>query len=176
MGVKNPHKLLEKVLRDAGGRPSRVNTARGRRTGIVDWHLPDGYVFRLDDDLPAVKCMHEAGRLRKRYGIETGWTPGDHRSGKPVLDLERLTASQHAKDRLALMQSQAKVTFEDILLALRAPERVTWSEIHDSWIWVRDELAIPVSFDDSGFGTIRTVLWASQELFEQNPRPESRTA
>lgn len=90
------------------------------------------------------------------------------------MNLHNLVASTHAQERLKLMQAQAGVTYEEVKLALLTPERVRYSERHGSWVWVRDRLAIPCHDADGRF-VISTILWATKELFDENPRPEKAT-
>ncbi|MDM4761924.1 hypothetical protein QT381_02755 [Galbitalea sp. SE-J8] len=95
---------------------------------------------------------------------------------RPVLDLTRLTASTHAQIRLRQMRVQSDIPGEEIIGTLRRPTRVGYSTRHESWLWVGRRIALAMAVDESGASVIKTVLWASEELWAAHPRPEKRTA
>ncbi|GAA5198741.1 hypothetical protein [Microbacterium jejuense] len=140
------------------------------------WVFPDGARKHVHHNLNAASARHLTGWVKNRYG--SNYRPvfdGDRVKGpKPIIDLTRLTASQHAQDRLALMRRQDNLTFEEVLLALRAPEKVLWSDTHHSWIWVRDRVGVAAHVDRAGNAVIATLLWATRELWDANPRPMER--
>lgn len=150
---------------------ARVAAAQDR-TGVT-YEFPDGARFSLGEHESERSLSTKVSNVRHRYGlIPSKQLVGLSKVGNaPRLDLERLHASEHAKDRLALMQSQAKVTYADVLHTLTLPERVLWSERHDSWVWLRHPLAVAVCEVRDGL-LIKTILWSSNELFALHPRPK----
>jgi hypothetical protein len=167
--ARNPKKLVRAVVREAGGRVA-FNDRHG--TAYV---FPDGWVVRLEDrNAQSWTAAREVeAKVRERYGTRGAPDYADRvfvdRPGKPDLDLGRLVATDHAKERLDLMRRQAGVTFEELMMAIRVPERVRWSDTHRSWVWIRGRLAVPVVRNADKF-VITTVLWSADDLFEQHPR------
>lgn len=164
---KDPRKVQRSILRQYGAHV--VSKQREHTT----WQMPDGARIVVRDTDHHGTVAKRLEELRSRYGPVEQTNSIDRfgtRANKPDLDLNRVVASTHAKERLALMQSQAKVTFQEVLHAIRIPERVLWSDRHGSWMWVRDRLAVAVVETGDSF-VITTILWTSNDLFEQYPRP-----
>lgn len=164
------YKRTTTALKSYGAVPS-VREARG-----TVYLFPDGYrlyVYHQIDQKGSRALLSDVGA---RYGRRhpQAWKAGVRVSGAPNIDLERVVASDHAKERLRLMQSQRRVDLRDVLYALKLPERVLWAPRHNSWAWVRGDIAVPITFAADGSQVIRTVLWASEELWESNPRPEKK--
>lgn len=170
--MKNPAKTLDKEFRAMGA--SRQTVKNG-----VEYQFTDGcrrFVPHSIRNSAAVQILNDA---RNRYG-----NPNTHRSAlgpaekvktynRPNIDLENLVASDHAKERLTLMRRQVRdLTFAEILQAIRDPQRVMWSHPHRSWIWVGERIAVAVTITPEGVSVIRTLLWATEQLWEDNPRPE----
>lgn len=167
MGIPKPKKTARDVFRSYGA------TILERTPYGTNYQFPDGRTLHVNDNASPGWVAAQIRNLRDWYGEPDGERPavkGANRPGKPRLDLERVRASNHAKERLALMQQQGGVTYREVLLALRAPERVLWSEPDGSWLWVRDRLAVAVAEAGEWF-VITTVLWSTRDLFEQYPRP-----
>lgn len=168
MGIADPKKLLRKTFRDYGARV-HLNAPEG-----THWIFPDGAVIIVSHNPSATWAAAQIRKLAGRYERlkRTEHRHLDRRPRKPLMDLERVAASEHAKQRLRLMQGQADVAFQEVLLCLRVPERVLWSEQHQGWLWVRDRLAVAVAEDGDRF-VITTVLWSRSELFDLYPREVS---
>ena len=164
--VKDPRKLARKVFREYGG---RVHIADKWGTHYI---FPDGSTVLLGDNDHHGIVIEKVETVRARFGGLPGQQFGrlGTRPHKPSLDFDRLVASDHAKERLRLMQRQAAVSFAEVLLTLRTPERVLWSDKHESWLWVRDRIAVAVK-DTGQQLVIATVLWTTHDLWEANPRP-----
>lgn len=163
---KNPRKDARRVFRQYGG-------TQTVHRNITQWAFPDGFVLVLEPGDSFGAIASKIKTVQERYGVQRREMGGLAKVGRaPRLDLENLTASDHAKERLRLMQSQRTVTFRDVLHVLRLPERVLWSEKHNSWVWVRDDLAIAVRDHFGGGHIITTVLWSKQELWDSHPRPK----
>ena len=169
--MEHPKKQLAKLIRDYGG-----SVAQRNRMGIT-YAMPDGAAVYVSEALTHPQMVDHRRALHRRYGVlpGSGSSSRVHRSGQPILDLERVTASDHAKIRLGQMKRQAGVDLREVLHCLRLPERVLWSEEHGSWLWVRDRLAVAVAESGDGF-VITTVMWSSADLFVQHPRPEAARA
>lgn len=167
--IAQPKKRIREVIREYGGKHHMAD-----RTGD-SYIFPDMFVLHVTKNPTGMWVAAQAKNLAHRYGFRqskelTGLAKVGH---APLLDLENLTASDHAKDRLRLMQSQRTVTFSDVLHALRLPERTLWSEKHESWVWIRHPVAVAVRENYTGRGhTIITVLWSDNELFDLHPRPK----
>ena len=165
---KHPAKRLDREFRAMGG-------ARVERTSTnVAYRFPDGARYLVPTNIGPGTARTLLDRLREKYGPGSvdplGFT--ERRPGAPVIDLERLSTSEHARERFDLMRRQAGLTFQEVLLALRAPARVLWATNHAAWLYVGDRIAVSMHVDLEGHACIRTVLWTSQELWDQNPRPE----
>ncbi|QPZ39734.1 hypothetical protein [Paramicrobacterium chengjingii] len=167
MGIKHPRKYAEKTFREYGG--TRVGS-----NGHGDiWRFPDGWQMVLPERAGAGHLVGLVREARERYGVAPDHHLGRREKHAPRLDFDRLSASAHAKERLALMTAQAGVTAHDMLHALQLPERVMFDEKYDSWVWVRGVLAIPVAVCPDGFAVIKSVLWADQGLYEEFPREQA---
>jgi len=114
--------------------------------------------------------------LRERYGRVKEAHGGMRRNGRPELDLEHVHVSDHARERLALMDEQAGVDRREFLRCLTLPQTVLWSDVHESWLFVRDRLAVAVKESRHGGHVVPTVMWATQDMFEAHPRPEKEGA
>lgn len=171
MGIAHPKKLIRELIRSYGGRHYAKENDSPLRGDI--YIFPDGYRLHVPGTPIGSWVAAQRESLARRYGPvvrSDRYERLGSRPGKPVIDFERLTASTHAKERLVLMQRQARVDFREVLHCLRLPQRVAWSEVHGSWLWIRDRLAVAVAESAGGF-VITTVLWASNELWEAHPRP-----
>lgn len=166
--MEHPKKQLAKLIRDHGG-----SVAQKARMGTT-YAMPDGAAVYVPDSLTYPQFIDQRRALHRRYGVVSSGGPASRvsRSGRPKLDFERLSASDHAKIRLAQMKRQGGVEFREVLHCLRLPERVLWSVDHGTWLWTRDRLSVAVAETPGGF-VITTVMWSSSELFDRFPRPEA---
>lgn len=164
---KNPRKEARRVFRSYG-----AQTAAPTKHG-TNYLFPDGATVMIHDSDGHGTVAEKIRTVVARYGrITPRGLAGMAKVGNaPHLNLELLRASEHAKDRLGLMQSQRPVTFADVLHTLRLPERVMWSPRHESWVWIRELLAVAVC-EVPGGHLIKTVMWSDNELFISHPRPE----
>lgn len=166
--IKDPNKFVQQRFKERGAVPAHKD-ARGTM-----WRFPDGRHVHVPRQVSMTAAAGFVRDIAPDHAVTNrqAFAGGKVRGPKPRLDLEKLTASAHAKERLALMQSQVALTFADVLYALRCPERVLWSDVHESWVWVGSKVALPLSFDSRGHAIIRTVLWSQQELWAIAPRPK----
>lgn len=164
---KDPRKYVRSQFENMGA------VINNRTNYGVQYKLPDGYLLHVPNRvlMPAAKTYVREAR---EHCTNKQWRPGVKASGHPELDLELVVASDHAKERLRLMQSQRRIDMRDVLYAMKIPEKVLWSPKHATWVWVRGDIAVPVSFTPQGAQVIRTILWASDDLWESNPRPEKK--
>lgn len=166
-------KELEKLCKLHDGTRVRDGAAKHDRRSYL---FPDGFSIVFNTSDGNRRLQEWMGVLRARYGQEDGESLRlVHRPGRPEIDFGRLRASRHAGERLALMRRQAGVEFAEVLHALRLPERVGWSVVHESWVFVRDRLAVAVAEAAEGF-VVTTLLWSSRALWAENPRPGKRGA
>ncbi|MCJ1709285.1 hypothetical protein [Microbacterium sp. VKM Ac-2923] len=168
---KEPAKAVEKAFRDLGA------TKETQRHG-VNYTFPDGATKLVPQNLRwghAHELMSEATR---RYGYAPRGVAGTQERGRdvPQLDLRRLDATPHAKERMNLMRRQAGIRVEEVMTTLVCPIRVMWSRAHGSWVWVGERVGVAVQFRDNGHAEIRTLLWSTAELWELHPRPQKENS
>lgn len=165
--VKNPRKRVEKVAKEAGGR------VRFSSHHIVIWAFDDGWEVTMAANAHAGTAAAVVTAIQNRYGRPQTAFNGRKASHAPTVDFARLGCTTHARDRLALMRSQAGIEFSDLVLALRTPQRVEFSDKHESWIWVGERVAVCASECDDRW-VITTLLWSRTELWDAFPRPGRR--
>lgn len=164
---RQPAKRLDREFRAMGAR-------RVEKTSVgVAYEFEDGSRRMVPANINAPRAREILSEAQRRYGARPSDPLGDvtRRKGHPTVDLSKITATAHAQERLALMRDQDDLTYREILVALRAPSRVLWSDRHGSWLWVGDRVCVAASVTEDGTTIIRTLLWTSQELWEANPRP-----
>lgn len=165
---RQPAKRLDREFRSMGA--SRVeSTSRN-----VVYRFPDGARVLVPTNIAPGNARAMLNDMQRRYGAPDRDPLGhtERRHGAPDIDLNRLTASKHAMERFDLMRNQAGLTYQEMVMALRVPQRVLWSLVHERWLWVGDRIAVAAEVSDRGEAVICTVLWTSRELWAQNPRPE----
>ncbi len=166
---KHPAKRLDKEFRAMGARRKRESS------GATAYIFPDGGQLLVLRNIGPARARIMLNNAQQRYGpVRDPLGRTEKRSGAPTIDFDRLQASRHALERLALMQGQADLSYPELLHALRIPERVLWSPDHGAWLWVGARVAIAMSFTPEGVAVIRTLLWTTRELWDKNPRPEVR--
>ncbi len=165
---KQPAKRLDREFRSMGA--ARIQ----RTSAYVAYRFPDGARREVRTNIGPANARALLADIQAIYGGRARDPLGmtEKRHGAPDIDLTRLVASNHAQIRLTQMSHQAGLQMTEVLHALRIPNRVLWSEIHDSWLWVGERIAVAVSVDILGHATVRTILWTQQELWDANPRPE----
>lgn len=161
-------KTVEKTFRQYGA----VRQHRDRNG--TSFLFPDGAEHMVPHAMPHSTAISMLKWAQERYGTRrrTVIDAAKVRGAKPRIDLEKCRASEHAQERLALMREQQGVTHHEVLMALRAPSAVKWSERHSSWVWVGDRIAVAAHVDSEGYAAITTVLWTTEELWAASPRPE----
>jgi hypothetical protein len=171
--MPNWRKTIRDAYRDYGGVVVSRGSGRGSK-GLVDYRFPDGAIFYLPNDVDPGWAKKQLGVLQQRYGRRVEAHSSMRRNGRPELDLEQVHVSDHARERLALMDAQAGVDRREFLRCLTLPQTVLWSDVHDSWLFVRERLAVAVKESRHGGHVVPTVMWATQDMFEAHPRPERR--
>lgn len=174
MGIdftRQPTKTLEREFRLLGGR-------RLERSGHgVRYIFPDGGVFVIPAGVRPGNAKLILEGVQERYGTKDTRSRTDplrsavKRTGAPTIVVAHLAMSKHATDRFELMATQARLDRTEVHDALHYPEQVLWSPLHKSWLWVRGRIIVAVVPDENGMTIIRTILWATEDLWEQNPRP-----
>jgi hypothetical protein len=172
---RQPSKRLEREFRALGGE-------RLERSGVgIRYVFPDGGVHLIPEGVSPGKARAILASVQDRYQSQTITSRTDplrsavKREGAPQIDPESLTMSRHATGRMELMTTQARLHPSEITDALLYPEQVLWSPIHESWMWVRGRIIVAVAPNDFGVTIIRTIMWATEDLWEQNPRPKEGT-
>lgn len=169
--TRQPTKTLEREFKALGGR--RLDRSASG-TGYV---FPDGGVFVIPSRVRPGNAKLILESVLDRYGTKDTRSRTDplrsavKRTGAPTIVVGHLALSKHAADRFELMASQARLDRTEVHDALQYPEQVLWSPLHKSWLWVRGRIIVAVVPDENGTTVIRTILWATEDLWEQNPRP-----
>lgn len=174
---RQPAKRLDREFRS-------MDAVRVERTSrYVAYRFPDGARIEVPTNVGPGNARTMLMRLQERYGVAARHTDGDPlggtivRDGIPTIDPDRVVMSRHATERFDQMNTQARLAAPEILHAIQYPETVRYSPANQSWMWVRGRIAVATSFDeDTGSTVIRTILWATAELWAQNPRPEQASA
>ncbi|WP_295105105.1 hypothetical protein [uncultured Microbacterium sp.] len=168
---RQPTKTLEREFKALGGRKLE-QTAHGAR-----YRFPDGGTHVVPNRVSPGKAQAILEGVQKRYGVKDRRSSTDPlrsavtRDDPPTIDPDSLSMSRHANERFTLMSSQVRLARAEVTDALLWPERVMWSPLHESWMWVRGRLIVAAAINDDGSTVIRTILWATEDLWEQNPRP-----
>lgn len=166
--MAKPFRQVVDAWRKCGG----VEDFRGK--GGVQYRFPDGAIKWAPFDCTQPLANHLIGTAFTTYKPKshTNFRNTTRQGAAPTIDLERLTASNHAKDRLKLMRAQnPNLDYRDVLHAIRLPHKVTYSTEHHSWIWVGEQVSVAVHVQADGSAVIATVLWSTDELWESHPRP-----
>lgn len=158
-------------------KPSDLVETAARQRGWVregdGWRFPDGAVIRFGPGGSWKNAVETTRAITARYGTARGeYVHGAARPGRPVMSLDRLRPSRHARQRWAQMSSEAGLDSSELVRVLRLPVRVVWSEKHSSWVWVGERIAVPV-IDTSDGLVVTTVLWSTHELWDAHPRKET---
>lgn len=169
---KNPTKEVERLCRQLGA-------IRERRTPYgVEYRFPDGALRHVDSNMKPQIAAAAMRSITETYGRPKAdrQFARDLRASAPPVDLKRMKATDHAKERLAQMRGQVPdLNFTEILYALRLGH-TRWSAEHGSWLWIGDRVTVAAHVSDDGFTTITTLLWSTSELWALNPRPEKADA
>lgn len=168
-GQKNAARWVGKELRKLGA------TSQTERTGTSYW-FPDGARRFVEDRIQFPAALDLLRGMQARYGRQDRALRAPKATGAQPVDLAHTSATDHAKERLRLMQNQAGVTFLEVTMALTCPVRTRWAEEHGSWIWEGDRIAVAAQQSDDGHTRITTILWTRPELWAANPRPEQARA
>lgn len=163
---KSPTAWFRRAAEECGGRKAESTT------DTESWQFPDGGWFTHHKNHKWGATGVTVRRIQERYAKpHDEYHLGVKRPGKPYMDMDRLVTTPHAVERWHQMQKQAGLDYSELLLTLKTPERVVWSEKHASWLWVREKLAIPV-VEVAERLVVKTVLWTSHDLWEQHPRDD----
>lgn len=164
---KDPRKEARRAFRQYGG-TVRMQTKQG-----TEYIFPDDSTMFLHKDENHQKVAEKILMVVSRFGrIRDPELAGlVKRTGRPTITFDRLVASAHSKERMRLMGEQADVDFPELCHTLRTPERVLWSPASNAWVFIGGRLAVAVcTITDDRF-LIKTVMWSSNDLFDQYPRP-----
>ena len=168
---RQPTKTLEREFRALGAK-------RHSKAGVgVRYIFPDGGIYLIPSGLGPGKARAILAGVQARYGTTDRRSRTDplrsavERPNPPTIVPEALTMSRHANERFELMSTQMRLVRAEVTDALLWPERVMWSPLHESWMWVRGRIIVAAAINDDGSTVIRTILWATEDLWEQNPRP-----
>lgn len=169
---RQPAKRLDREFRSMGG-------ARHHRTAVgVYYQFPDGGMHLVPTAVTAAKARSLLDTVTARYGVTRARESGNplrsavEREGAPTINADDLVMSRHASTRFELMSAQARLDRIEVADALRFPEKVLWSPLNESWLWVRGRVIVAAVLTDDQKTLITTLLWGTEELWKQNPRPK----
>lgn len=165
--MNKPMKFAKKELTKLG---CVVEDENDRR---IEFRLRDGSGWHCSNRTQMQTVRAVVARVRRGYRYETGecLTIYPEAVGAPRLDAGNYHASDHLRSRVALMRGQGLLTAE-LTGALLAPESVRYSERTDRWIYCAGRIGVVVEKPEHGVFPLVTVLWATDELWAENPRPE----
>lgn len=180
--IKNPRRYIRTRLETEIGVVSARKVKQGNRApNGTEYTLTTGRVVFVSDNISQASASSLLADIRKEAGVaRPNTTPKvlrEERTPKPVINLNRLVASKHAKLRYALMKAQSPKHCNDdeLLYTLRCPLRAEYSPRHGSWIFVGEHISVAV-VDNEGRTEVKTLLWSKSELWDAFPRPEKAGA
>jgi hypothetical protein len=170
---RHPAKMLDREFRAMGA------TRADRDSRAVTYRFPDGAYQSVPTNIGPANARGMLNELQYRYGPSQRRHEGDPLAGTmirddiPTVDTALIIMTKHATERFEQMSDQARLSTDEIRHCLQFPETVRYSPSHSSWMWVRGRIAVATTHaPDTGETIIRTVLWATEELWVNNPRPE----
>lgn len=160
-------KVIDKEFRHYGA------SRRRERYGTT-YTFPDGAVKFVNETVSRATAADLLAWVQRRYKPARDVLGGVEAHTPPVIDPNRIVLTDHARHRITLMENQAgRLRRRELADALLHPDRVRWSPEHGSWMWVGERIAVTAHVTD-GVTTIRTVLWATADLWDENPRPKGK--
>lgn len=166
--MRTQRKDVEKLFRKLGA------TRAYRTDHSTVWEFPDGARHEVRAGISGTHASKLMRDVQDRYGkVQTSVASWPRVEDAPTVDLTRLVASTHAKERLELMSRQSdEATFAELTRCITHPRRVVQTPGRGNLVWVGESLAVPLDCTDDGAIVIPTVLWATADRYEDNPRPE----
>lgn len=169
---KHPAKAVDKEFRRLGASRSTV------RDG-AKYLFPDGASIFIPSKINWFVAHSAMRDARMRMGADRERDPimGERipTTRLPAVDIDKLTVTDHARERLVMMRGQGDVADLEVLTALTCPMRALWSEQHGTYAWIGDRITVVGHYRD-GWLTVRSFLWSTNDLWEQHPRPEKENA
>lgn len=165
--MQNRRKSVEKLFRKLGA------TRAYKTDHSTVWEFPDGARHEVPTGVKGSYASRLMRDAQDRYGkVQTSVASWPRVHDAPKVDLGKLVASAHAQERLKLMVGQSdEASFAELTRCITHPRCVVASPGDGNLVWVGDALAVPLSFTDDTI-VITTVLWATTDRYEDNPRPE----
>ena len=165
--MNKPMKFAKKELTKLG---CVVEDENDRR---IEFRLRDGSGWHCSNRTQMQTVRAVVARVRRGYRDETGecLAAFPDVTGAPRLDVGEYHAPSHFRDRLTLMRAQG-LTASEVTGALLAPESVRYSEHTGRRIYCAGRIGVVVAPPEHGVHILITLLWATDALWEQNPRPE----
>lgn len=173
------------VDRPRGKSPAKAVDKEFKRIGATRRAVRNGVEYRFPDDarifVPANVSWQVAHSMMRNAGIRNGVSKprppivGDRIpiTILPPVDTDRMTLTDHAKQRFAEMETQDGITAAEVALALTCPMHALWMEQHGTYAWVGERITV-VGHEREGWLTIRTFLWSTNELWDEHPRLEKQ--
>lgn len=89
----------------------------------------------------------------------------------PRLEAGEYEPSKHFLEMFQWMRGQG-LRSSEVTAAVLAPESVRVADGNADWLYCHGRIAVAVGKPEGNTYPLVTVLWATDELWEQNPRPE----
>lgn len=165
---KNPQRWVRKQLKELGLRSDSTDDH------AAFFRAQTGAIYAVPLHLNAPDAIRLVTKVRTELGHSSriptsGPTP-------PKLAHGRVQFTQHARERWALMKTQAAVGGVELEACLFTPQEVRFDRANDSWLFITARLAAVVSVSEGRDPVLKTVMWSRPDLFEKNPRPEMSNA
>ncbi|MBK0419988.1 hypothetical protein JD276_13200 [Leucobacter sp. CSA1] len=112
-------------------------------------------------------------RQRGHYRVQTGeyLAAFPEVTSAPRMEIGNYYAPPHFKDSTRLMLGQG-LTRPEITTAILSPETVRINPATGRWIYCAGRIGVVIEPPEHGIYTLITILWSTDEEWEQNPRPE----
>ena len=135
--------------------------------------LSDGTNFTVSTRTQMQTIRRVIDRERRAFRGETGETLAVHPECEtyPKMQDAEHFATAHFSSRLKLMRRQG-LDPSEVTGALLEPEIVRRHKSNGRWIYCAGRVGVVVAPPEHGVYSLVTLLWATDELWAQNPRPE----
>lgn len=139
----------------------------------LDFRLRNGRLWSCNSRTQMQTVRSVLERERGIYRVETGeyLAAFPEVFSAPRLELGNYHAPDHFKERTRLMLGQG-LRRPEITDAILHPETVRINPATGRWIYCHGRIGVVVQPPEHGVYVLITILWATDDLWEQNPRPE----
>ena len=139
---KNPQRWVRKQLKELGLRSNGADAHAAYFQGQT------GAIFAVPLHLNAPDAIRIVTKVRTELGHSSRIPT--HGPTPPKLARGRVQFSKHARERWALMKTQAAVGGVELEACLFTPQEVRFDRANDSWLFITARLAAVVCISASG--------------------------